>query len=373
MATPRIERGTEALHGPADLEAEVSRRYADGAIRQEAGLCCPSAGYDPKTLALLPEEIVDKDYGCGDPSRHVSPGEIVVDLGSGAGKVCYIVAQKVGATGKVVGLDFNNNMLALARKYQDEMGRKLGYRNVEFRKARIQDMKLDLEAAEAWLRRHPITCVDQIAAYDAHCEGLRRENPLIADETADAILSSCVLNLVRPEEKRKLFREMYRVLKRDGRAVISDIVCDRDPTPAMVNDPTLWSGCISGAFREDMFLQMFEDAGFHGVEILARAEHPWQVVDGIEFRSLTVRAFKGKEGPCVERNQEVVYRGPWKQVSDDDGHVLQRGRRTKVCEKTLHLLTDPGGPYAGHVLPVTARLSPAVSSPSGCVPGRGCC
>src|SRR5712671_694441 len=99
-----------------NVESEVLRRYADGAAQLEPQLCCPTQ-YDAQLLAALPPEIIEKDYGCGDPSVYISPGETVVDLGSGAGKLCYIMAQKVGAQGRVIGVDFNDAMLALARKY----------------------------------------------------------------------------------------------------------------------------------------------------------------------------------------------------------------------------------------------------------------
>ncbi len=358
----------ESAAGGRDLESEVRQRYADGARQVEPGLCCPTAGYDPAYLKLLPREIVEKDYGCGDPSCHVNEGEVVVDLGSGAGKVCYILAQKVGVKGRVIGLDFNDTMLELARKYRDEMANRLGYRNVEFRKARIQDMQLDLDAAGRWLERHPILTIEQASAFEAHCQSLRSQSPLIADESVDVIVSNCVLNLVRTQEKTRLFREMHRVLRRGGRCVISDIVCDEDPTPTILGDPKLWSGCIAGAFREDRFLQMFEEAGFYGVEILSRAAEPWQVIDGVEFRSMTVRAFKGKEGACLERHQAVVYQGPWKQVRDDDGHVLNRGQRMAVCDKTFQIMTDPVGPYAGQVIPVLPRqtVPPEQAQPFDC-------
>ncbi|UBF25510.1 methyltransferase domain-containing protein [Kovacikia minuta CCNUW1] len=334
-----------------DVEQAVLQRYGAGAQQPEAELCCPTE-YEPGYLDRLPQEIIEKDYGCGDPTRYVAVGETVVDLGSGAGKNCYILAQKVGASGQVIGVDFNEEMLALSRKYLDEMADKLGYRNVAFVKGKIQDLALNLDQAQAWLNQHPITRFDQVAAFEAVCDRLRQEQPLIADNSVDVVISNCVLNLVRPQDKQQLFREIYRVLKRGGRAVISDIVCDEDPTPQILNDAQLWSGCIAGAFREDVFLKMFEDAGFYGVEILVRQDQPWQVVDGIEFRSMTVRAFKGKEGPCWERNQAVVYKGPWKAVQDDDGHTLYRGQRMAVCDKTFKLYTDPNGPYHLGILPL---------------------
>jgi arsenite methyltransferase len=101
-----------------DIEESVLRRYEAGAQNMEPQLCCPTE-YDGDYLACLPQEILEKDYGCGDPTRYVRAGETVVDLGSGVGKNCYIIAQKVGATGQVIGVDFNDEMLAIARQYQD--------------------------------------------------------------------------------------------------------------------------------------------------------------------------------------------------------------------------------------------------------------
>ncbi len=334
-----------------DIEATVIDRYKQGAKEQQPSLCCPTQ-YDRNYLGIIPEEIILKDYGCGDPTLYVNEGEIVVDLGSGAGKNCYIVAQKVGHKGKVIGIDFNDEMLNLARKYQADITAKLGYRNTEFVKGKIQDLKLPLSKAEHWLQQHPITSMEQLRQFEQECDRLRVEEPLIADNSVDVVVSNCVLNLVRTEDKKQLFAEIYRVLKRGGRAVISDIVCDEDPTPEIINNPDLWSGCIAGAFREDLFLKMFEEAGFYGVEILQRQEQPWQVINGIEFRSLTIRAYKGKEGECWERKQAIIYKGPWKKVEDDDGHIFCRGERMAVCDKTYQILTNPKSPYHQQIIPV---------------------
>lgn len=334
-----------------DVEKTVLERYQAGAKEQQPSLCCPTS-YEGNYLAILPEEIIAKDYGCGDPTRYIESGETVVDLGSGAGKNCYILAQKAGANGKIIGVDFNDEMLALARKYQDEIAQKVGYANTQFVKGKIQDLRLNLELAEAWLRQHPITSIEQYSEFEAYCDRLRTDSPLIADSSVDVVISNCVLNLVRSQDKQQLFSEIYRVLKRGGRAVISDIVCDEDPTPAILNDPDLWSGCIAGAFREDQFLKMFEDAGFYGIEILKREDTPWQVIDGIEFRSMTIQAYKGKEGVCLERKQSVIYKGPWKQVQDDDGHIFCRGERMAVCDKTYQILTRSTSPYRQDIIPV---------------------
>jgi len=334
-----------------DIESAVKDRYAAGAQAAEAALCCP-VDYDPKYLKIIPKEIIERDYGCGDPSKHVEAGETVLDLGSGGGKICYILSQKVGSAGNVIGVDMNDTMLALARKYQNPIADIVGYKNTYFHKGKIQDLALPLEKAQAWLDLHAVRSIEDFQKFEAECDRLRREETLIPDSSVDVVVSNCVLNLVKPAEKKKLFGEMYRVLKNGGRCVISDIVWDEPPTDAILNDPKLWSGCISGAFGEVEFLEMFEQAGFYGIEVLVRQEEPWQTIDGIEFRSLTVRAYKGKQGECREHNQAVVYKGPWKQVRDDDNHIFFRGERMAVCKKTFDLMTDPNGPYAGHVVGV---------------------
>lgn len=332
-----------------NVEQVVRARYERGARAAQPELCCP-VKYDAKYLEILPQEIIDKDYGCGDPSAHVHEGERVLDLGSGGGKICYILSQKVGAAGSVVGVDFNDEMLSLARKYLPYMEEKLGYGNVEFKKGRIQDLALDLTRVQKQLDDSPVGTVEDLQNFEAECHRLRTESPMIPTASIDVIVSNCVLNLVRTEEKAMLFEDMHRVLRRGGRAVISDIVCDESPPPAILNDPELWGGCIAGAFREDHFLEMFEQAGFYGIEIVSRQEEPWRVIDGIEFRSLTVRAYKGKEGVCMERHQGVTYRGPWKSVTDDDGHTLKRGELIAICDKTFDIFTREDGPYAKDII-----------------------
>ena len=350
IATDRQQANTSDLL-EYSVENAVLERYQAGAKEVQPSLCCPT-DYEGNYLDILPEEIIAKDYGCGDPTRYVSSGETVVDLGSGAGKNCYMLAQKVGSEGKIIGVDFNDEMLGLARKYQEEIAGKIGYHNTNFVKGKIQDLKLNWGKAQTWLQQNPIASLPEMEAFEAECDRLRVQEPLIADNSVDVVISNCVLNLVRPQDKEQLFQEIYRVLKRGGKAVISDIVCDETPTTKILQDPELWSGCIAGAFREDEFLAMFEEAGFYGVEILKRQTEPWQVIDGIEFRSLTIRAYKGKEGVCLERNQAVIYKGPWKQVIDDDGHTLCRGERMAVCDKTFQILTNPEGPYRKDVIAI---------------------
>jgi ubiquinone/menaquinone biosynthesis C-methylase UbiE len=317
-------------------EAVVRQRYAAGAKERADKLCCP-VDYNSDYLKVIPQEVVERDYGCGDPSRYLREGETVVDLGSGTGKICFIAAQIVGPMGKVIGVDMTDEMLEVARRNAPIVAEPIGYANVEFRKGRIQDLALDLELLDRQLKQNPITDAASFLAADELAEELRVKHPLIATESVDVVVSNCVLNLVEPKSKRRLFEEILRVLKKGGRAVISDIVSDEEVPEEMQNDPELWSGCISGAFTEEGILTAFENAGFYGIQILKRDVDAWRTVQGIEFRSVTLEAFKGKQGECFERNQAVIYRGPFKEVLDDDNHRMERGKRYAVCDKTYNL------------------------------------
>jgi arsenite methyltransferase len=336
----------------------VRQRYSAAANAPEAQLCCP-IDYDPQYLQILPQEILDKDYGCGDPSAFARPGDIVLDLGSGGGKICYIAAQIVGAEGRVIGVDMNDDMLDLARRHQPDMARAIGYDNVSFYKGRIQDLGLDRDALEQWLQKHPIADAASLERYEAQVAAMRRSTPLVADAAVDLVLSNCVLNLVSDSEKTKLFGEIFRVLRRGGHAAISDIVADEPVPDHLKADPELWSGCISGAMEESAFLQAFVDAGFYGVQLSKRDPLPWRTVEGIEFRSVTLTAWKGVQGDCWDYNEAVIYRGPFREARDDDGHVFRRGARVAVCRKTFEILTrEPYAQYFEAVEPLTAVTEP---------------
>jgi len=348
-----------------DQTQAVQERYGAAAQAIEPALCCPVT-YDPRFLAAIPEDVLERDYGCGDPSRFVRPGETVLDLGSGGGKICFIASQVVGAEGRVIGVDRNREMLALARQAAPQVAGKIGYANTVFHCAQIQDLAVNLESVDFWLETHPVHTHDDLFALQAEQDRLRREEPLIPDESVDVVVSNCVLNLINERERQQLFAELFRVTKVGGRVAISDIVSDEDVPAHQRHDPTLWSGCISGAFREDHFLQAFVDAGFHGVYLAKRDERPWQVVDGIEFRAVTVVAYKGKQGPCREGQHAILYPGPWSEVRDDDGHLFRRGERTAVCAKTYGLLTSE--PYSAQVigLPPYQAIPAAEQQPYPC-------
>lgn len=333
-----------------NVESAVLDRYSQGAKTRQETLCCP-VNYDQTLLKILPQEIIDKDYGCGDPSRYVKPGDVVLDLGSGSGKICYMAAQLVGPEGLVIGVDMNDDMLALARKYQQDMARQLGQDRVRFYKGHIQDLALDLNLADAYLAQHPLHSSADVAKFQAMQQQQKQEQPLIADNSVDLVISNCVLNLVSDAQKRQLVQEIYRVLKPLGRVAISDIVSD-EPIPfSLKNDPELWSGCISGAFHEQAFLRSFKEAGFLAISYDKWDRQPWQTVAGIEFRSVTLTAIKGENIACIDRGHALIYRGPYASISDDEGHLFPRGERMAVCERTFNFLTT--GPLHNDFIGIT--------------------
>ena len=360
-----------------NVESSVRERYSEGARERQESLCCP-VSYDSSLLDMLPDEIIEKDYGCGDPSRYVNDGDTVLDLGSGGGKICYMAAQLVGQTGSVIGVDMNDDMLALARKHQQEMAARLCGDRVSFVKRNIQDLALDVEALAGYLQKNPVRSHADYAALRLWEAGQRRDKPLIQNQSIDLVISNCVLNLVADEEKRQLVQEIFRVLKPGGRVAISDIVSDREIPQHMKDDPELWSGCLSGAFQEAEFLDEFVAAGFGAVCYDKWDAEPWQVIEGIEFRSVTLTATRpGLASDCAS-NKSIMYRGPFATVTDDAGNTYKRGQRVALTERSHSMLLSA---YDNAFIDLSAENGISESSccaagtdiSSGSSRGNSCC
>jgi len=242
-----------------DQTQAVERRYGAAAQQREACLCTP-VGFDPRWLRVIPAAVVERDYGCGDPTRWVRSGDRVLDLGSGSGKNAFICAQVVGAEGEVIGVDRNAEMLQLSRSAAAEVSAAIGYANVQFKDGAIEA----LDAPDA------------------------SGSPLVADASIDVVLSNCVLNLVNPEARGRLLANIRRVLAPAGRVAISDIVSDQPVPVHLQRDPELWSGCISGAWQQDDFLKAFQQLGFEQVRYVDRSVEPWQELEGIKFYAVTL-------------------------------------------------------------------------------------
>lgn len=330
-----------------DHESDAKSNSAKATAARAKSSCCAAAA-DPSRFEHIPQEILDHDCGCADLSSYVRPGDSVLDLGSNSGKFCYVAAKIVGAVGNVVGVDWDDAMLDLAVRNRKAVAEKLGYANVEFKKGKIQDLRLDYALVEEYLHGEPLKSLDDLQRYEAVCARLRAEKPLVADNSVTLAVSNCALNFVKQDEKSKFLAELYRALQPDGRAVISGMVSDEDVPVRLSLNPELWKAGFTGALREDRLLLALENVGFGGMTLDTREERPRKVVDGIEFRSVTVIAYKPPGIANKELNQAAIYRGPWKQVMADDGTVLRRGMRMAVGSRTYAMLSEE--PYSGEVI-----------------------
>ena len=226
--------------------------------------CCSTTesaqkiGYNIEELESVPKGAT-VSFGCGNPVAMASlkEGETVVDLGSGGGLDCFLAARKVGENGKVIGVDMTTEMLDKAR----ENLRKSRHKNVEFRLGEI-------------------------------------ENLPVADNTADVIISNCVINL--SPNKKRVFEEAFRVLSPGGRLMISDIVLLRELPEAVKKNAKAYISCVSGAVMKDEYVRLVKDAGFKNVEITEESQFPVDAyIDDEDSRKvmkeLDISAKKAKE------------------------------------------------------------------------------
>lgn len=319
--------------------ALVRDYYGKAAETPQAELCCPTK-FDEAEIGHIPKAVIDRFYGCGSPvsSTDLKEGETFLDLGSGAGIDVFIAAKKVGASGRAIGVDMTDPMLTVAAENKPLVAERLGYDVVEFRKGFLEAIPLE-------------------------------------SRSVDAVTSNCVVNL--SPDKGKVFSEIWRVLKDNGRAVIADIVSGREVPPHLKTNAALWGECTVGALTEEGFVGALEKAGFYGIEILKKAY--WKSIEGYPFYSVTARGWKfEKTAGCVYRGQRAVYLGPAKAFVDEEGHTFPRGLEVEVCTDTAAKLSHP--PYAGcfHMIEPESRAGFSVAGSSAasgaaCDPSTGCC
>ena len=292
---------------------------------------CSMEQHDRELLINIPKVILENDFGCGNPSKYVRKGESVLDLGSGSGKICYVLSQIVGPAGKVYGIDVNPDMLELARSQQETFADLMGYDNMQFCHASITDMKTNLDKVEAMLQRSAIDNLEKFQEFERRKNEMFEANPLIPDGSIDVVVSNCVINLVRTEEKINVFREMFRVLRNGGRIAISDNTSNTEIPQHLKDNPQLWTACYTGVFQEQEFYHVLEEVGFEGIKIEVRSDSPAKVIEGVEIRSVTVTAIKPfTQTFNITEMKEVMYRGPWREVIDESGMRLRRGQITQV-------------------------------------------
>lgn len=230
----------------------VKSFYHDAALEDKEDILNPIC-YEERYLTHIPPQLRFRGYGCGSPILDASlqKGERVLDLGCGRGVECFIASKLVGQNGAVKGIDMLYSMLSLARDGAKEVSKNLGYNNLSFEKAYLEELPL-------------------------------------SDESYDVITSNCVLNL--SSHKRKLFAQIFRVLKQGGRLVVSDVICDEEADAKIRNSEKLSGECIAGALSQRHLLGLLSEAGFESVKLLKKL--PYREVEGHPFHALTFVAHK---------------------------------------------------------------------------------
>lgn len=315
---------------------DVENFYGAAAVKPKNDLCCPTS-YPKEDTSHIPDEVLERFYGCGSPVSiaGILEGETVVDLGSGAGIDCFIASKIVGPGGNVIGIDMTDKMLEVANRCKSAVEKNLGYKNVNFRKGFLEKIPVD-------------------------------------DSTADLITSNCVINL--STDKLSVFREIFRTLKDHGRIVISDVVSEVELPTGIRENKKLWGECIGGCITENQLVTYLEQAGFYGVQLLDKTY--WKEVENINFYSVTVKAHKlSGSGNCIFKGQKAVYMGPFKVVIDDEGHVYPRNENVEICSDTASRLSNP--PYRDHFRiysnGVTEENDCCADNPENQIKNGSCC
>ena len=245
MTTPRRTRDSDELRERVrEGYARVAEEGGAAGVR-DADAAARRIGYSDEQLEAVPEGA-NLGVGCGNPTAidALRPGETVVDLGSGAGMDAFLAARQVGPTGHVIGVDMTDAMLDKAR----ENARKVGLeQTVEFRKGHIESLPIE-------------------------------------DDSVDAIISNCVINL--SPEKDRVYAEAYRVLRPGGRIMISDIVLERELPAAVIESIDAYIGCVGGASQRGSYLETIAEAGFREVRI----ERESSFLGAVSFDDPEIRA-----------------------------------------------------------------------------------
>ena len=267
-------------------------------------------------LAKLHPQVTERYYGCGLVAPAVLEGARVLDLGSGSGRDCYLLAQLVGSQGQVVGVDMTVEQLAVANAHLQYHAEQFGFANVEFRQGYIENL-------------------DALG---------------LSDASFDVIVSNCVINL--SPDKDSVLREAYRLLKKGGELYFSDIYADRRLPAALREDELLYGECLGGALYWNDFHNLAKRHGFADPRLVE--DRPIAITDpklaaklgNTRFYSATYRLFKldDLEPACEDHGQAVIYHGgiaaaPHTFVLDKHHHI-ETGKAFPVCGNTYRMLHD---------------------------------
>ncbi|MEA5424909.1 methyltransferase domain-containing protein [Synechococcus sp. CCY9201] len=308
--------------GAAELTSVV-RQYYGSTLTSSDDLrttaCCDATAVPPELrplLARLHPEVLSRYYGCGLVAPPLLEGARVLDLGCGSGRDAYLLAQLVGPSGEVVGVDMTPEQLAVANRHREYHAEQFGYANVRFVAGIIEQLdQLHLEPA-----------------------------------SFDLVISNCVVNL--STDKLAVLQGVRQLLKPGGEFYFADVYADRRIPEALRQDPVLYGECLSGALYWNDFRRLAQQAGFLDPRLVA--DRPLAITDPdlaaktgeIRFFSATYRLFRidGLEDACEDHGQAVIYRGTIPAhphlLRFDQHHAIETGRVFPVCGNTYRMLAE---------------------------------
>lgn len=316
-ACPRAKTGKDAKENVKDYYGKVLKSKKD----LKTSACCSAETFPEPVKAVLKNiepEILEKFYGCGSPIPPLLEGRKVLDLGSGTGRDVYLVSALAGETGFSTGIDMTDEQLEIAERHKAAQMKRFGFKrcNVAFKKGYIED----LEAAG------------------------------IEDASQDVVISNCVINL--SPDKKKVFSEIFRVLKSGGELYFSDVFADRRVPDDIKSDPVLYGECLGGALYIEDFRRILREAGCPDYRVVSKrrltvdAPRLAAALGNIAFYSMTIRAFKlpGLEDICEDYGQVAYYQGtiPYHQhqFALDDHHLFIAHKPMLVCGNTAAMLSN---------------------------------
>ena len=305
-----------------EIVKEYYGKVLQSSIDLKTDACCTTdSSFTPslkRQMANIHPEVSSRYYGCGLVHPQVLEGMRILDLGSGSGRDCYLLAQMVGEQGFVLGVDMTDEQLAVANRHIEWHREKFGFTssNVQFVKGYIEQL-------------------DQLG---------------LEDESFDIIVSNCVINL--SPDKEAVLREAYRLLKPGGELYFSDVYSDRRVPEELIKDPVLYGECLSGALYWNDFLNLAKKVGFNDPRLVE--DRPLDIgndevqakIGHIDFFSATYRLFKleGLESHCEDYGQAVRYKGG---IADseyafllDKHHLIEKGKLFPVCGNTYRMLNE---------------------------------
>ena len=306
-----------------DIRQAVKEYYSSLTSKEDlqTGVCtCSSApDYAREIMEQLPQEVLDRFYGCGSPLPLALDGCTVLDLGCGCGRDVFVLSKLVGETGRVIGVDMNEDQLSVARKYQDKVAKTFGYAksNVQFIQGYIEDLA----------------------------------SLGIKDESVDVVVSNCVINL--SPFKEQVFAEIWRVLKGGGELYFSDVFASRRIPQSLQENPLLRGECISGAMYIEDFRRLMRKTGWEDFRYMSTTKSSINnaevasLFDGFAFYSRTVRAFKLPEyleDICEQYGQKATYLGGIANAEEafdlDDHHHFVKGEALDVCGNSCAMVQN---------------------------------